>query len=95
MQRRATLQLVATDPNVFEDAAQVLGAANYRLVSADPTRHTAPDLIILHAGDLTASADGVSTPVLTLDLAMFCGADLVRVIERVTGRPDIRFLAQA
>lgn len=94
MQRRATLQLVATDPIVFEGAAQVLGAANYRLVSADPTRHTAPDLIILHAADLTASADGVSTPVLTLDLSLFCGEDLLHVVGRVTNRYN-RIFAQA
>lgn len=90
MQQKIKVRLVTSDPALFRHAAVTLGAADFQIVSDQAIDVAEPDLILRHwvetgwQSPQDAWQDHV--PVLTLDLSLVSGDDLVQVVERGLGR---------
>jgi hypothetical protein len=85
MKQKATVLLVAGNPLLQRDAALTLDAAEYHVVTEDSSDAVAPDIILRHFETRMQPPPGPA-PVLTLDLSLVAGADLVDVVERGLGR---------
>jgi hypothetical protein len=86
MQQRATVMLVTRDPALFREAAITLNAADYKIVSGNSISRLVPDLILTHWVEAGSQPPMSVVPVLTLDLSLVSGDDLVKVVERGLGR---------
>lgn len=86
MQQRTTVRLVTSDPALFRTAAVTLGAADYQILNDSLPEAGEPDLIVRHWAETSSQPQFGPVPVLTLDLSLVSGEDLVEVVERVLGR---------
>jgi hypothetical protein len=88
MRHRITVRLIASDPLLYSSAASTLGAANYEIANAESAEQTPSDVVLRHWAEAEAF-DRYPVPEVTLDLSRICGDALVKVVERVLGRPAL------
>lgn len=85
MANRPTILLVVADRSLYGTAAATLDSADYDTTGDLRSPDPAPDMIIRHWRD-ERRFDRPSVPVLTLDLSVVGGEDLIEVVDRVLGR---------
>jgi hypothetical protein len=90
MQQRTTVRLVTSDPALFRNAAVALGAADYHILNDKAIDVSEPNLILRHWAETDWQPQQGPVPVLTLDLSLVAGENLVHVVERVLGRSSAR-----
>lgn len=92
---RPSVVILATDPTLLQGATSALAGTDWR-VATEPAEDPERAHLIVRDWRDPRRLDDPGVPVLTLDLAITTGWDLVRVVSRVLGpRPTSSFTAFA